>query len=118
MLYESSSRDQKRILWVAIFLMIAVSVIVLALTLWMLYRANFEQRVADLQAMVVAQVSVIDAVARFDRQHSDDVSGASKAATLGLAKPANSCWASNAVTRSSFCRSSASPNRVQPNWFH
>ncbi|MDH3899666.1 MAG: PAS domain S-box protein, partial [Gammaproteobacteria bacterium] len=83
MLYESSSKDQKRILWVAIALMIAVSVIVLALTLWMLYRANFEQRVADLQAMVVAQVSVIDAVARFDRQHSDDVSGASKAATLG-----------------------------------
>ena len=32
MLYESSSKDQKRILWVAISLMIAVSVIVLALT--------------------------------------------------------------------------------------
>jgi PAS domain S-box-containing protein len=83
MLYESSSKDQKRILWVAITLMISVSVIVLALTLWMLYRANFEQRVSDLQAMVEAQVSLIDAVARFDRMFSDnDVDGGSGAATL------------------------------------
>ena len=83
MLYESSSKDQKRILWVAITLMISVSVIVLALTLWMLYRANFEQRVSDLQAMVEAQVSLIDAVARFDRKFSgNDVNGGSGAATL------------------------------------
>ncbi len=60
MFYESSSNDQKRILFVAIALMIAVSVIVLGLTLWMLYRSNFEQRVEELQAMVRAQVSLID----------------------------------------------------------
>jgi len=82
MINESSSRDQNRILWVAISLMIAVSTIVLALTLWMLYRSNFEQRVQGLQAMVRGQVSVIDAVARFDRQHSADVAGGSTAATL------------------------------------
>ncbi len=82
MLYESSSKDQRRILWVAISLLIAVSVIVLSLTLWMLYRANFEQRVADLQAMVNAQVSLIDAVARFDREHSSKaISGGAMAAT-------------------------------------
>ena len=84
MLNQSSSTDQNRILWVAISLMIAVSVIVLATTLWLLYRTNFEQRVGDLQAMVEAQVTLIDTVARFDRQHSaDDVVGGSDAATLG-----------------------------------
>ena len=50
----------------------------------MLYRANFEQRVADLQATIHAQVSLIDAVARFDREHSGSkVSGGSLAATKG-----------------------------------
>jgi PAS domain S-box-containing protein len=83
MLYESSSKDQKRILLVAILLMIAVSVVVLTLTLWMLYQSNFEQRVEGLQAMVREQVSLIDAVARFDRQHTgENFSGSSKAATL------------------------------------
>jgi flagellar basal body-associated protein FliL len=82
MLYETSSKDQKQILLVAISLMIAVSVIVLVFTLWMLYRSNFEQRVQGLQAMVRGQVSLIDAVARFDRQHSDDVAGGSMSATL------------------------------------
>ena len=83
MLYESSSKDQKRILLVAISLMIAVSVIVLALTLWMLYQSNFEQRVEGLRAMVREQVSLIDSVARFDRQHTgENFAGGSRAATL------------------------------------
>jgi PAS domain S-box-containing protein len=83
MLYESSSRDQGRILILAISLMIVVSVIVLSLTLWMLYRSNFEQRVEELQAMVRGQVSLIEAVARFDRQHvGEDFSGGANAATL------------------------------------
>jgi len=68
MLYESSSKDQKRILWVAISLMIAVSVIVLALTLWMLYQSNLKQRVQELQAMVQGLVALIEAVAKFDPQ--------------------------------------------------
>ena len=84
MLNQSSSNDQQRILLVAISLMIAVSLIVLATTLWVLYRANFEQRVGDLQVMVNAKVTFADTVARFDRQHSaDDVVGGADAATLG-----------------------------------
>ncbi len=82
MFYESSSKDQKLILLMAISLMIAVSVIVLTLTLWMLYQSNFKQRVEGLQAMVRGQVSLIDAVARYDRQHSEDVAGGSWDATL------------------------------------
>jgi PAS domain S-box-containing protein len=83
MLYESSSKDQKRILWVAISLMIAVSVIVLTLTLSMLYQSNFEQRVEALRAMVREQVSLIESVARFDQQHvTEDYAGGAKAATL------------------------------------
>jgi PAS domain S-box-containing protein len=83
MLYESSSKDQNRILWVAISLMIAVSVIVLALTLWMLYQSNLNQRVQELQAMVQGQVALIEAVAKFDREHSQDaIAGGAEAATV------------------------------------
>ncbi len=45
---EPSSHDQKRILWLLVSPMIAVSVIVLTLTLWMLYPSNLEQRELDL----------------------------------------------------------------------
>ena len=83
MLYESSSKDQKRILWVAISLMIAVSVIVLALTLWMLYQSNLKQRVQELQAMVQGQVALVESVAKFDLEHSEDaVAGGAEAATV------------------------------------
>jgi len=83
MLYESSSKDQNRILWVAISLMIAVSVIVLSLTLWMLYQSNFEQSIKKLQAMVQGQVSLIESVAKFDKQFSQNVvDGGAGAATI------------------------------------
>ena len=83
MLYESSTKDQKRILLMAIALMIAVSVIVLGLTLWMLYRSNFEQQVESLSAMVREQVALIESVARFDQQYSQNVvTGGARAATV------------------------------------
>jgi len=83
MLYESSSKDQKRILYMAVSLLTAVSIIVLALTLWMLYRSNFEQQVEALQAMVQGQVNLVESVAKFDQQHSQNaVAGGSEAATV------------------------------------
>jgi len=83
MLYESSSKDQKRILLMAISLMIAVSVIVLVLSLWMLYRSNFEQQVESLRAMVREQVALIESVARFDQQYSQNtIAGGARAATV------------------------------------
>jgi hypothetical protein len=84
MMFEgSNSRDQKRILWVAISLMIAVSVIVLTLTLRKLYQSNFEQQVEGLRAMVREQVVLIKFVARFDQQYvTEDFSGGAEAATL------------------------------------
>jgi len=57
--YDSSSKDQRRILWVAISLLIAVSVIVLSLTSWMLYQSNFKQRVEGLRAMVQEQAALL-----------------------------------------------------------
>lgn len=65
---KSSGKDQRRILWMAMASMVVVALVVLALTLWTLYRANFEQRVQDLRAMVREQVTLINAVARFDQQ--------------------------------------------------
>lgn len=81
---QSSSRDQSRILWMAISLMIAVSIFVLSITLWVLYRENFDQRVQDLRAMILGQVSLIEAVARFDQQNAGlQFRGGSSQATLG-----------------------------------
>jgi len=67
----------------AVSLMTAVSIVVLVLTLWMLYRSIFEQRVEGLQAMVQGQVDLIESVTRFDQQHSQNaVAGGAGAATL------------------------------------
>ena len=83
MLETSSASDQKRILTLAITLMIVVSATVLSLTLWTLYQSNFEQRVQELQGLVRAQVALIETHARFDQQNSLDlVSADGKAATL------------------------------------
>ncbi len=83
MFEDSSGSDQRRILLLTIALMTAVSVVVVAFTLWMLYRANFDQRVNELTAMIEGQVSLIDAVARFDREFSEHAYAAgSRAATL------------------------------------
>ena len=81
MLNRTSSKDQNCIVLVAIPLRIVVSLIVLATTLWPPCRANFEQRVAGLQAMVVAQFAIVDVVARFGRKRIGDETGESAAAT-------------------------------------
>jgi hypothetical protein len=70
MLNRTGSKNQNCILLVAIPLMIMVSLIVLATTLWSPCRANFEQRVA-----------IVDVVARFDRKRIGDETGESAAAT-------------------------------------
>ncbi len=81
---RSFSKDQNRVLGMAISLMIAVSVIVLGITLGILYRANFDQRVQDLRAMIAGQVSLIEAVARFDQRNVGlQFQGGSSEATLG-----------------------------------
>ncbi len=83
MLEDSSSKDQKRILWVAISLMIAVSVIVLTLTLWMLYQSNFEQRVEGLRAMVREQVNLLETMENYDRELiKKDLDGSARAEVL------------------------------------
>ena len=62
--------------------MIAVSVVVLTLTLWMLYQSNFEQRVEELRAMVRGQAVLIGAVAGVGQSHGSELSGDSKTAIL------------------------------------
>ena len=57
--YESSTKEQSRILLIAISLVIAVAVIVLTLTLWMLYRSNFGQQLESLHAMPGGQVLAV-----------------------------------------------------------
>ena len=64
--------DQKRILIVSIIMMTAVALIVLSVTIWMLYKTNFQEHVDNLQAMVAGQARLIESVARFDAKNSED----------------------------------------------
>ena len=72
-------------------MMIVVSVIVVVLTGWLLYRHDFDEQLEQLQAMVQGQARFIEAVARFDAEHSqqDHPEGA-WAATVGQAVDAYS----------------------------
>ena len=83
MLYQSSSKDQKRILLMALSL-IAVSVIVQVLTLWMLYRSNFEQEVESLNALVGGQVALIGSMAASTTNQNEIVEEAVPATLLQI----------------------------------
>jgi PAS domain S-box-containing protein len=72
MSFLSKISDQKRLLIVSIIMMAAVALIVFSVTIWMLYKTNFQEHVENLQGMVAGQARLIEAVARFDAEHSKD----------------------------------------------
>ena len=80
-----------RILFLSIAMMAAVSLIVLVLVIGLLYRNDLQTKQRVLQAMVVGQASMIEAVARFDAENSEDshLDGAA-GATIGQAVDAYS----------------------------
>ncbi|MBW2288522.1 MAG: hypothetical protein JRG80_14970, partial [Deltaproteobacteria bacterium] len=88
---EERSNDQVRILVLSITMMIVVSLIVMLLTGWLLYRHDFDEQAEQLQAMVQGQARLIEAVARFDATHSqqDHPEGAT-AATISQVVDAHS----------------------------
>ena len=67
---ETRTNDQVRVLALSIAMMIVVSVIVGVLTGWLLYRSEFDDQLEHLQAMVQGQARLLEAVARFDAEHS------------------------------------------------
>jgi len=71
----------RRILWLILIMMAAVTVST-AVAITVLYRTAFERERAHLIQTVEDQAHIMDAVARFDQQHSDGESGASETATL------------------------------------
>ena len=70
----------RRILWLILIMMAAVTVST-AVAITVLYRTAFERERAHLIQTVEDQAHIMDAVARFDQQHSDGESGASETAT-------------------------------------
>jgi len=66
------SGDQMRILFLSIAMMAAVSLIVLVLVIGLLYRNDLQTKQRVLQAMVAGQARMIEAVARFDAENSED----------------------------------------------
>ena len=80
-----------RILLVSIAMMAAVSLVVLVLVIGLLYRNDLETKQLELQAMVVGQARLIEAVARFDAENSKDShSEGSAGATISQAVDAYS----------------------------
>ena len=76
--------DQKRILIVSIIMMTAVALMVVSITIWMLYKTDFQAQVENLQAMVAGQARLIESVARFDADNSEDANDQGAwGATLG-----------------------------------
>jgi PAS domain S-box-containing protein len=90
-LKKARSGDQMRILFLSIAMMAAVSLIVLVLVIGLLYRNDLQTKQRVLQAMVAGQARMIEAVARFDAENSEDshLDGAA-GATIGQAVDAYS----------------------------
>jgi PAS domain S-box-containing protein len=77
-------RDRRKILLYSIATMTLITVAVASTVNYVLYSAAFDQRRQSLMDLVTAQARLIDAVARFDRVHSQDAhAGGAAAATIG-----------------------------------
>ena len=80
----SHSKDQRRILFVSIVMMAVVTLLVMLITTWTLYRASFRENVSTLQAIVKTQAELVKAVGRFDALYSaDDFAAGARSATIG-----------------------------------
>lgn len=79
----ASLNDRQKVPLIAIASMLIVSLVVIVLMGWMLYRHNFTEHVHNLQTMVAGQARLIGAVARYDATHiADDHSEGAWGATL------------------------------------
>ena len=84
------SAEQRKVLLVSITMMTVVSLLVLLVTIWTLYRASFYENANQLVAMVDSQARLIESVARVDMQFSaDDHQDGARAATLSQVIDAN-----------------------------
>jgi PAS domain S-box-containing protein len=77
------SHNRRKILFHSILITALIAISVSGVTNWILYKAAFHQEKISLKEIVTGQAQLIDAVARFDRQHSgyDHTEGA-RGATL------------------------------------
>ncbi len=80
--------NRRRVLLLVLVLtMVAAGVLAMALVSW--HRAAYDQQRARLVEIVKNQARIIEAVARFDREHSMHVSGEAIEATLGQFRDAH-----------------------------
>ncbi|MGE5153879.1 MAG: ATP-binding protein [Bdellovibrio bacteriovorus] len=73
--------ESRRILWLILIMMVAVTVST-GVAIAVLYRTAFEQERSHLIQAAEDQAHLMDAVAKFDREHGTMVPGAPEAATL------------------------------------
>ena len=74
-------RERTRVL-VIILIMATLSLVITGSTIWLLYRAAFEEQRTRLVDTAQSQARLIEAIARYDAVHSADYPGGPKAATL------------------------------------
>ncbi|MFC1763860.1 response regulator [Planctomycetota bacterium] len=74
--------NRRKILTNSALSLVVTALVVTSVTNFLLYRQAFQQKRLDLMQTVSSQVRLIDAVARFDRLHSDDVGAGAESATF------------------------------------
>lgn len=80
--WPDASQNRRKILFYSVATMSVITVCVGAIATSLLYNASFEQQRQRLVEMASAQARLIEAVARFDRIHSQSSEGGSTAATI------------------------------------
>jgi len=74
-------RERTRVL-VIVLIMTTLSFLVTGSTIWLLYRAAFEEQQARLVETAQSQARLIEAIARYDAVHSSEYPGGAREATL------------------------------------
>jgi len=74
--------NRRKILINSALSLVITALVATSATNFLLYRQAFELKRKDLMQIVSSQARLIDAVARFDRKHSNDVGGGAAAATF------------------------------------
>ncbi len=82
-------RERRRILGASISIMSVVSISVGLTMIWELYSTAVDEQRNHLVEMVKSRTEMIEAVARFDAENSDDVPGGARAATLSQVRDAH-----------------------------
>ena len=97
---------------VVILIMVALTLMVTGSTIWLLYRAAFEEQLERLVETAHSQARLIEAIARYDAVHSTEYPGGAKAATLSQIAEAHKEYGGTSETVLLPCTPSLTPTAI------